>query len=333
MLNTDHSSKTFPVSINIQSKQIDGHIFNLTRIVEDVGYNRNTPLIRSSSDPNIKNVSALLNIILKMGGAHGPLVNVWRSRIDNDYFQRWYLEKHDQRSASMIQRNSVNHRNEKTTQKARDYQSNIVIDNIVSTKLPIKQTDHGKHYQNEIKQIYGYDDVDTTSSVSSHSSTNELELLTKQRSPSLTSILKKTNNNNSPAKHHVTIREHHSPNEFNRSLSSHETNNNNQIISDYQQFIRNHPDLNNDQNPEIITRSNPDHITYQQNVSVRYLVPPTPPPPGPLIIRGTKPCSISNIQFRYFSSRNYFSTCTITSTVSCQISRTISPNTTTSYSS
>lgn len=28
-----------------------------------------------------------------------------------------------------------------------------------------------------------------------------------------------------------------------------------------------------------------DQITYQQNISVKYLQPPTPPPPGPIIIR------------------------------------------------
>ncbi len=38
--------------------------------------------------------------------------------------------------------------------------------------------------------------------------------------------------------------------------------------------------------PVIVRKTLPNNVvTYQQNVSVRYLKPPTPPPPGPLIIR------------------------------------------------
>ena len=38
--------------------------------------------------------------------------------------------------------------------------------------------------------------------------------------------------------------------------------------------------------PLLVRKTLPDNqVTYQQNVSVRYLQPPTPPPPGPLIIR------------------------------------------------
>lgn len=40
------------------------------------------------------------------------------------------------------------------------------------------------------------------------------------------------------------------------------------------------------QEPVIIRKTIPNNnVTYEQNVSVRYLQPPTPPPPGPLIIR------------------------------------------------
>jgi hypothetical protein len=307
-INTQISPSDFTVPINIQSKNIDGHIFNLTQIVEDIGYNTNTPFMRSSPDPNIKNVSALLNIILKMGGAHGPLVNVWRSRINNDYFQRWYLEKYYQRSASLTQHNTMNNIDEQTTQNtgSRDYQSNILIDNFVKTKLPNQQMTNDKYYDKEIRQIFGYDDIDTQStqstqsSVSSYSSSNEIELKNnQQKSPSITSILKKKNNNNSNSqtKHHVTIRENYPTNEINQSVSSQKINENQHILSNYQQFIHNHPDLYNDPNPEIITKPNPDHITYQQNVSVRYLVPPTPPPPGPLIIRGRNYFHIKKILF------------------------------------
>jgi hypothetical protein len=291
-MNIQPSSNAFTVPVNIQSKKIDGHIFNLTRIVEDIGYNRNTPLIRLPTSSTTKNVSALLNIVLKMGGAHGPLVNVWRSRINDDYFQRWYLEKYHQRSASLIQHNTMSNINESTTQniQARDYQSSIVMDNLASPK---SSTNTEKHYDNEIKQIYGYDDRDTTSSTSSHSSYSEIELKNShQRAPPITSILKKNNNNNnqnSQTKHHVTIRENYPSDNLNHqsiSLPSQQINDQH-ILSEYQQLIQNHPDLYNDPNPEIITKPSPDHITYQQNVSVRYLIPPTPPPPGPLIIRGT----------------------------------------------
>jgi len=38
--------------------------------------------------------------------------------------------------------------------------------------------------------------------------------------------------------------------------------------------------------PLIVRKTLPNNlVTYKQNVSVRYLKPPTPPPPGPLIIR------------------------------------------------
>jgi hypothetical protein len=40
------------------------------------------------------------------------------------------------------------------------------------------------------------------------------------------------------------------------------------------------------ESPLIIRKTLPNNtVTYQQNVSVRYLQPPTPPPPGPIIIR------------------------------------------------
>ena len=43
--------------------------------------------------------------------------------------------------------------------------------------------------------------------------------------------------------------------------------------------------LNIDHCPEHVRRHNNNRITYKQDVSVRYLQPVTPPPPGPLIIR------------------------------------------------
>lgn len=43
--------------------------------------------------------------------------------------------------------------------------------------------------------------------------------------------------------------------------------------------------LNYDPDPEIIYRDNPNKVVYVQKVGVRYLKPPTPTPPEPIIIR------------------------------------------------
>ncbi|CAF1185702.1 unnamed protein product [Rotaria sordida] len=43
--------------------------------------------------------------------------------------------------------------------------------------------------------------------------------------------------------------------------------------------------INQDLNPEHIHRPTNEHITYRQDVAIRYLQPPTPPPPGPVVIR------------------------------------------------
>ena len=264
--------------------------------MENIGYDRNTPFMRSSSSDssvNTKNVSALLDIVLKMGGARGPMVDVWRSNMRDDYFQQWYLEKHQHRSASTIQSSTLNHRSELTTQKSRDQRSNLVIDSLVSPQLPVRPTTNDGYYGREVKQTYGYEDSDAFSSISSHSSSNEAELQRafpnqSQRSSSVTSILKKPNQN-SPTNRHVTIRDDRPSSQSQRSVSFRETKDDTkQILSDYEQVLREHPDVYHDPNPQIITQANPDHLTYQQNVSVRYLVPPTPPPPGPLIIRGRK---------------------------------------------
>ncbi|CAF0896677.1 unnamed protein product [Adineta steineri] len=357
-INSEYSSSSFTIPISIQSKKIDGHIFNLSQIVQDIGYKKSTPITSSTLDPNTKNVSALLNIVLKAGGAHGPLVNVWRSRITDEYFQRWYLEKYYQRSASLPRYNT----NEKMTQNTRardDYKSNTYMNNF---RLPptttTNQVNNQNHYESEVQKIYGYDDADvTTASIaSSHSSSNDTISHTKeQRSSSITSILKKSSNSNNtpttgqtpPIKHHVTIRERHSSFESDQSISSQQLNtddmnllsesrqyqksqtdsqefenipspydhfekttpidysqiqqtnydirselntNSNPILSEYQQVLQTHPDVHHDPNPEIISKPNPTHqVTYEQNISLRYLVPPTPPPPGPLIIREILP--------------------------------------------
>ena len=39
-------------------------------------------------------------------------------------------------------------------------------------------------------------------------------------------------------------------------------------------------------NPQIIYKPNNQEVVYKQNIMVRWLQPPTPPPPAPIIIRG-----------------------------------------------
>lgn len=41
--------------------------------------------------------------------------------------------------------------------------------------------------------------------------------------------------------------------------------------------------LNEDDDPIIIKRENNEQIVYKQNVFIRWLQPPTPPPPAPII--------------------------------------------------
>jgi hypothetical protein len=261
-----------------KSQIIDGYIFNLIQIVEDIGYKPKYSFIHSSQ--NNKN-NGLLNIILQLGGAYGPLVNKRRLNIDKQYFQRWYLEKYS-RSASIIRYSLLS---KKTTQISDDYQSDINRRHCVIINSLSKQMDE-KHFEDKVLRMYGFDDVDTVSSISSsrRSSIDE-----KQTS---TPIILETINNSKPKQQKITIREYYPTKNIpslmvNRSLSS-SSSSSQQTINDneYEQFIYDHPDSYYDINPEIITKPNPDPITYKQNISVRYLIPPTPPPPGPLIIRG-----------------------------------------------
>lgn len=43
--------------------------------------------------------------------------------------------------------------------------------------------------------------------------------------------------------------------------------------------------INEDENPQIIRKKNRQNLVYHQEVAIRYLRPPTPPPPGPIIIQ------------------------------------------------
>jgi hypothetical protein len=50
--------------------------------------------------------------------------------------------------------------------------------------------------------------------------------------------------------------------------------------------------INYDPSPHIIRKKIEDYhgpIVYKQQIAVRYLCPPTPPPPAPLIIREIRP--------------------------------------------
>lgn len=273
--------------LNTLTPTINGCIFNLIQIVEDIGYNSQSPFINSKEN-NPKN--ALYNLILKLGGAFGLLVNRRRLNIDKQYFQRWYLEKYPS-SASMIQHNLLMKR---TTQISDDYQSNINRRSSIITKLPFKRMDD-KTFKKQVLSTYGFDDTDTISSISSsrRSSIDETNSTpTRQSTPVILETV------NSKPKQQITIREYYPSKDIpslmaSRSISaaSQQTTNDNE----YEEFIHNHPGLYHDLNPEIIRKSNPDQITYKQNVSVRYLVPPTPPPSGPLIIRGINHFHIKKI--------------------------------------
>ncbi|CAF1499135.1 unnamed protein product, partial [Didymodactylos carnosus] len=56
------------------------------------------------------------------------------------------------------------------------------------------------------------------------------------------------------------------------------------LLSPIAPDVKNYP-INVDPNPELIVRPNTQRLTYTHDVAVRYLRPPTPPPPGPIIIR------------------------------------------------
>ncbi|KAI3387481.1 hypothetical protein SNEBB_003057 [Seison nebaliae] len=47
--------------------------------------------------------------------------------------------------------------------------------------------------------------------------------------------------------------------------------------------------INYDPNPQVIKKQNNENVEYKQEVAIRYLQPPTPPPPGPIIIKEVRP--------------------------------------------
>ena len=59
---------------------------------------------------------------------------------------------------------------------------------------------------------------------------------------------------------------------------------NSEIISDPTEVEKyNDIELNNDSDPIVIRKQNNQEIVYKQNVFIRWLQPPTPPPPAPII--------------------------------------------------
>ncbi|CAF4477558.1 unnamed protein product [Rotaria sp. Silwood2] len=282
---SDHNHSNEKLDINHQdsSKIMNKSIRNLTKIVEDIGYNPKSPYIFFSLN-NTNN--ELSNTILKLNETLEPSVNTWRSHIEKQHFPRWHPEKYEC-SASMIQYKPIIDVNE-TIETSDDKKSNIIIHPSVLINIKSKQINE-KFLKTQIEQMYGIDDnddFDTSNSILSRSSSmNELNSSSDQ--VLLSSPLKITEN--AECKQKITIREYYPTKQISstmahRSLSSFSSQ---QTLNDneYEEFIHNHPEINHDQNPKIIHKPNPDNVTYKQKVSVRYLVPPTPPPSGPLIIR------------------------------------------------
>ena len=282
---------------------IHGHIFNLISIVDDIGYHRRLPWIYSTRHRTRNN--ELFHLILQLGGAYGPLTSVWRSRVNQHYFQRWYLEKCS-RSASLNR--SVRVIKKRTTQIADDHQSHI---HTPLTTHTVKQMDE-KHFQNDVLRMYGFEDLETNSSHSSRrSSIDELDSTTPTRT---TPVPEEIIEQSKGGKQQITIREYYPSKDMqslmvDRSLSSSQQTldteeSKSDIISDdndyYEQVISNDPELFQDPNPEIIRKEYPEQVTYKQNVSVRYLLPPTPPPPGPLIIRGKERFDFDKVHSLFF---------------------------------
>ena len=162
-----------------------------------------------------------------------------------------------------------------------------------------EQTDE-KRFKRDIRNMYGLEDMESNSSVSSRRSSitehdfNLAETDNDRQTP--TPLLSMVNGPiDSEVKPSITIREHFrdigkSALVVNRSLSSASSkqtlDDNALILTEYERFMQQHTELNQDPNPEIVMKVNPDERVYKQHVSIRYLVPPTPHPPGALIIRG-----------------------------------------------
>ncbi|CAF2994755.1 unnamed protein product [Rotaria socialis] len=263
--------------------RIDTSHQDSSQITDDTGCNSQLANLNSSLN-NDNNSSTRTNTISTLDETQESSTKTPYSYIDKQYFSRWYHEKY-KCSASLNQFKPIKNNDDEDTKKSPDEdQSNIITHASVPINFASKQTNDDQ-FRNQIGQIYGLDDIDTLSMTSSlHSSMDEINSSSEQNRSR--SVLKSIDNLNS--KQHITIREHYPRKEMpslmgHRSLStaSIRTSDDNE----YEILLQNHPELNKDPNPQIIKKQNSDQVTYKQNISIRYLVPPTPPPTGPLIIR------------------------------------------------
>ncbi len=70
---------------------------------------------------------------------------------------------------------------------------------------------------------------------------------------------------------------------YNSSVfNSYDSNNGNDQALSYEGNISS---INQDPDPIRITKPNTQNVIYKQEVKIKYLQPPTPPPPAPIIIR------------------------------------------------
>lgn len=86
----------------------------------------------------------------------------------------------------------------------------------------------------------------------------------------------------------------------------------------------------NDTKPQVVYKPNNQEVVYKQNIMVRWLQPPTPPPPAPIIIRG-KDFMVCWQKYVCNVSRRGSSTCSTTTTHHLSTNGSMSTNTTTDY--
>ena len=65
--------------------------------------------------------------------------------------------------------------------------------------------------------------------------------------------------------------------------NEYEQSQNNQMSGENRLEKYNDAELNSDSNPIVIRKENNQKVVYKQNVFIRWLQPPTPPPPAPII--------------------------------------------------
>ena len=78
--------------------------------------------------------------------------------------------------------------------------------------------------------------------------------------------------------HSSSLKELNLIKEIQNSINNNNNNNGNNEADQYENVP-----LNEDEDPIIIKKPNKEEIVYKQNVFIRWLQPPTPPPPAPII--------------------------------------------------